>query len=98
MLKRKKSHMSRSNKSRSWNFGNISRAYAEQLLINEELGTFLIRDSEHFPGNLTLSIKDDDKIQHYRIKYDLVGRGYTVDDESFFPDLRLLVEVRRFRL
>ena len=97
MLKRNKIYrLSRSVKSRSWNFGKIPRAYSEQLLINEELGTFLIRESEHYPGNLTLSVKDEDKIQHYKIQYDLVEKGYTIDDETYYPDLRLLVEVRRF--
>ena len=60
------------------------------------LGTFLIRESEHFPGDLTLSIKDDGRIQHYRIKFDLISRSYTVDEELFFPDLHLLVQVWRF--
>ncbi len=87
--------MNRSIKSFSWNFGKISRIRAEQLLINQEFGTFLIRESEHYPGDLTLSIKDEDKIQHYRIKYDFVAREYTIDDEIFFADLRLLVQVRR---
>ena len=64
-------------------------------MINEEFGTFLIRESEHFPGDLTLSIKDEDKIQHYRVKYDNTTREYTIDDELFYADLRLLVQVRR---
>lgn len=87
--------MSRSGKSYSWNFGRLPRIRAEQLLSDEPFGTFLIRESEHYPGDLTLSIKDEDKIQHYRIKYDFVTRNYTIDDELFFADLRLLVEVRK---
>ena len=87
--------MSRSIKSYSWNFGRLPRIRAEQLLINESFGTFLIRESEHYPGDLTLSIRDDDKIQHYRIKYDVITRNYTIDDELFFTDLRLLVQVRQ---
>ncbi len=95
-FKEKKNYrMNRSIKSCSWNFGKLTRLRAEQLLINEEFGTFLIRESEHYPGDLTLSIKDEDKIQHYRIKYDIVTREYTIDDELFFVDLRLLVQVRR---
>jgi hypothetical protein len=85
-------------KSYSWNFGKIPRIQAEQLLSNEGIGTFLIRESEHYPGDLTLSIKDDIKIQHYRIKFDLNSRSYTVDDEIFFPDLHLLVQVWKFSL
>ena len=77
----------------SWNFGKLSRLRAEQLLTDEHIGTFLIRESEHYPGDLTLSIKDDAKIQHYRVKIDTLRRTYTVDDEIFFNDLGLLVEV-----
>jgi c-src tyrosine kinase len=76
----------------SWNFGKLPRIRAEQLLVDELVGTFLIRESEHYPGDLTLSIKDDAKIQHYRVKLDPIRHTYTVDDEIFFPDLRLLVE------
>jgi hypothetical protein len=71
----------------------LPRIRAEQLLYDELVGTFLIRESEHYPGDLTLSIKDDAKIQHYRVKLDPIRHTYTVDDEIFFPDLRLLVEV-----
>jgi hypothetical protein len=78
----------------SWNFCNVPRIRAEQLLINEYSGTFLIRESEHYPGDLTLSIKDNSKIQHYRIKYDSINHTYTIDEEVFFTDLRLLVQVR----
>ncbi|CAF2457774.1 unnamed protein product [Rotaria sp. Silwood2] len=84
--------MNTSRKSYSWHFGKLPRIQAEQLLNNECIGTFLIRESEHFPGDLTLSIKDETKIQHYRIKYDLINETYTIDDEIFFPNLHLLVQ------
>ncbi|CAF0961771.1 unnamed protein product [Rotaria magnacalcarata] len=86
------SQLKSSSSSYSWNFGKLPRVRAEQLLIDELMGTFLIRESEHYPGDLTLSIKDDAKIQHYRVKLDSIRHTYTVDDEIFFPDLRLLVE------
>ncbi|CAF1487373.1 unnamed protein product [Adineta steineri] len=87
-----KSQLKSTSSSYSWNFGKLPRIRAEQLLIDELVGTFLIRESEHYPGDLTLSIKDDAKIQHYRVKLDPIRHTYTVDDEIFFPDLRLLVE------
>ncbi|CAF0911919.1 unnamed protein product, partial [Didymodactylos carnosus] len=74
-----------------WNHGPIQRATAEQLLSDKKFGTFLVRQSEHYPGDYTLSIKDDSKIQHYRVKI-LSNGSYTVDDEIFFDDLKLLVE------
>lgn len=76
----------------TWNHGKISRQRAEQFLSDEPVGTFLIRESEHYPGDLTLSIKDDAKIQHYRVKLDPTRQNYTVDDEIFFNDLALLVD------
>lgn len=84
--------MLKSGKSASWNFGKISRVRAEQSLASERLGTFLVRESEHFPGDLTLSIKDESRTQHYRIKFDTATRSYTIDDESFFTDLHSLVQ------
>ncbi|CAF1379278.1 unnamed protein product [Adineta steineri] len=84
--------MIKSIKSSSWNFGKLPRVRAEHLLTNESIGTFLIRESEHYPGDLTLSIKDENRIQHYRIKFDLISRSYTIDDESFFSDLHSLVQ------
>ena len=88
--------MIKTGKTPSWNFGKIFRQRAEQLLLNVSIGTFLVREREHFPGDLTLSIRDEDRIQHYRIKFDLNNRSYTVDDEMFFSDLNLLVQVSRF--
>ena len=94
MLRSPISHLKSSSPTYSWNFGKLPRIRAEQLLVDELVGTFLIRESEHYPGDLTLSIKDDAKIQHYRVKLDPLRHTYTVDDELFFPDLHLLVEVR----
>ncbi|CAF0776350.1 unnamed protein product [Didymodactylos carnosus] len=74
-----------------WNHGRIQRSTAEQLLFDKKLGTFLVRESEHYPGDYTLSIKDDSKIQHYRVKI-LPDGSYTVDDEIFFEDLKQLIE------
>ena len=94
MIRSPKTQLKSTSSTYSWNFGKIPRTRAEQLLVDELVGTFLIRESEHYPGDLTLSIKDDAKIQHYRVKLDPIRHTYTVDDEIFFPDLRLLVEVR----
>ncbi|CAF1971725.1 unnamed protein product [Rotaria magnacalcarata] len=80
----------------SWNFGKLTRIQSEQLLIDEPSGTFLIRESEHYPGDLTLSINDDNKIQHYRIVFDSINLTFTIDDEIFFTDLYLLVKHYEF--
>ena len=98
MIRSPISHLKSPSPTYSWNFGKLPRIRAEQLLVDELVGTFLIRESEHYPGDLTLSIKDDAKIQHYRVKLDPLRHTYTVDDELFFPDLHLLVEVSIHRL
>ena len=39
-----------------WYHGPISREDAERLLTSQNNGTFLIRDSQSFPGDYTLSV------------------------------------------
>ena len=53
-----------------WYYGDISRTEAEKLLYGEgnQRGSYLVRDSETVPGGYSLSIKDRDKVKHYKIK------------------------------
>ena len=62
-----------------WYFGKIKRAEAEKklLLVQNEHGAFLIRDSESRRNDYSLSVRDGDTVKHYRYvvhalkKYDL---------------------------
>ena len=62
-----------------WYFGKIKRVDAEKLLqlpVNQ-VGAFLIRDSETILGTYSLSIRDhESQIRHYRIE--------RLDNGSFF--------------
>ncbi|KAJ8668814.1 hypothetical protein QAD02_000073, partial [Eretmocerus hayati] len=73
-----------------WFHGKISRETAERLLRPREDGLFLVRESTNFPGDYTLCVCYQGKVQHYRVKYK--NNQLTIDDEEFFENLALLVE------
>ncbi|VUZ47101.1 unnamed protein product, partial [Hymenolepis diminuta] len=50
-----------------WYHGAIHRSYAEYLLNSGITGSFLVRESESSFGKLTLSLRSDGRIFHYRI-------------------------------
>lgn len=74
-----------------WFHGKIDRPKAEKLLENGENGTFLVRESVHFPGDYTLSVLYKKKVEHYRIIYS--KNKLTIDEDVFFENLTSLVEV-----
>ena len=74
----------------SWFHGKISRETAETLLRPREDGLFLVRESTNFPGDYTLCVCYQGRVQHYRVKYK--NNQLTIDDEEFFENLALLVE------
>lgn len=73
-----------------WFHGKISRDHAEQLLSPKEDGLFLVRESTNFPGDYTLCVCYQGKVEHYRVKYK--DNQLTIDDEEFFENLSQLVE------
>lgn len=73
-----------------WFHGKISRETAERLLRPREDGLFLVRESTNFPGDYTLCVCYQGRVQHYRVKYK--NNQLTIDDEEFFENLALLVE------
>ena len=57
-----------------------------------ETGLFLVRESTNYPGDYTLCVSCDSKVEHYRIIY---HKGkLSIDEEEFFGNLMQLVEVR----
>lgn len=56
--------------SEKWYHGAIQRSYAEYLLNSGITGSFLIRESESHPGQLTISLRYEGQIWHYRIHRD----------------------------
>ncbi len=68
-----------------WYFGKIKRIEAEKklLLVQNEHGAFLIRDSESRRNDYSLSVRDGDTVKHYRIRLqEYTGKYLPV---GFFP-------------
>uniref|UniRef100_A0AC35TQL0 Tyrosine-protein kinase n=1 Tax=Rhabditophanes sp. KR3021 TaxID=114890 RepID=A0AC35TQL0_9BILA len=73
-----------------WLHGKISRERTEKILATTANGTFLIRESTNYPGDYTLCLSFDGKVEHYRIHL-LENSHYTCDHEAVFPNLIQLV-------
>ncbi|XP_030748284.1 tyrosine-protein kinase CSK [Sitophilus oryzae] len=73
-----------------WFHGKISREEAESLLRPRTDGLFLVRESTNFPGDYTLCVCFQSKVEHYRVKSH--SNKLTIDDEEFFDNLDELIE------
>ena len=76
-----------------WFHGKISRDKAEDLLRPREDGLFLVRESTNFPGDYTLCVCWQGRVEHYRVIYK--DNQLTIDEEEYFENLAQLVEVSR---
>ncbi|XP_032319547.1 tyrosine-protein kinase ABL2 isoform X7 [Camelus ferus] len=74
----------------SWYHGPVSRSAAEYLLSSLINGSFLVRDSESSPGQLSISLRYEGRVYHYRINAAADGKVY-VTAESRFSTLAELV-------
>lgn len=54
-----------------------------------EDGLFLVRESTNYPGDYTLCVCFQGKVEHYRVKY--LDKRLTIDDDEYFDDLKDLV-------
>jgi hypothetical protein len=50
-----------------------------------------MRESTHFPGDYTLCLKSESKIENYHIKR--INSVFTIDDDRTFPTLIKLIQV-----
>ena len=57
-----------------------------------EDGLFLVRESTNFPGDYTLCVCAEGKVEHYHII--IRDNKLTIDEESYFDNLIKLVQVR----
>ncbi|XP_057203271.1 tyrosine-protein kinase CSK [Triplophysa rosa] len=73
-----------------WFHGKITRDQAERLLYPPETGLFLVRESTNFPGDYTLCVSCEAKVEHYRIIYH--SGKLSIDEEEYFDNLMQLVE------
>uniref|UniRef100_A0A667WRC8 Tyrosine-protein kinase n=1 Tax=Myripristis murdjan TaxID=586833 RepID=A0A667WRC8_9TELE len=74
----------------SWYHGPVSRSAAEYLLSSLINGSFLVRESESSPGQLSISLRYEGRVYHYRINTASDGKVY-VTAESRFATLAELV-------
>ena len=76
-----------------WFFGKIKRVEAEKQLMQNfnQYGSYLVRDSETTAGDFSLSVRDYDRVRHYRIRR-LDGGGFFVTRRVTFPTIQDLVE------
>ncbi|XP_075987034.1 crk proto-oncogene, adaptor protein [Anticarsia gemmatalis] len=82
----------------SWYFGELSRAEATRLLLNEaESGVFLVRDSKTITGDYVLCVREDDRVSHYIINRVVSADGtvrYRIGDQ-LFADMPALLSFYR---
>ncbi|XP_028614110.1 tyrosine-protein kinase ABL2 isoform X4 [Grammomys surdaster] len=74
----------------SWYHGPVSRSAAEYLLSSLINGSFLVRESESSPGQLSISLRYEGRVYHYRINTTADSKVY-VTAESRFNTLAELV-------
>ncbi|XP_056460280.1 tyrosine-protein kinase ABL2-like isoform X2 [Gadus chalcogrammus] len=74
----------------SWYHGAVSRSAAEYLLSSLIDGSFLVWESESSPGQLSISLRYEGRVYHYRINTSSDGKVY-VTAESRFATLVELV-------
>ena len=76
-----------------WFHGKISRDEAERLLSPSDSGSdglFLVRESTNFPGDYTLCVCFQNKVEHYRVI--VRNNMLTIDEEESFETLGQLVD------
>lgn len=75
-----------------WFHAKITREEAERLLRDHSCtdGLFLVRESTNFPGDYTLCVCYQHKVEHYRV----IARKnqMTIDEDEFFDNLTKLVD------
>ena len=82
----------------SWFHGKITRDEAERLLRpscpDSKDGLFLVRESTNFPGDYTLCVCFQNKVEHYRVivQKNHQNLPFTIDEEEFFDSLGTLVD------
>jgi len=66
-----------------WYHGRIERVKAEYLLSSGINGSFLVRESETCPNQLSISLRWEGRVYHYRINRDETNTWYFVSKEIF---------------
>ena len=67
----------------AWYHGRIERVKAEYLLSSGINGSFLVRESETCANQLSISLRWEGRVYHYRINKDDLGAYYVSKDSKF---------------
>ncbi|CDS37968.1 tyrosine protein kinase Abl [Echinococcus multilocularis] len=73
-----------------WYHGAVSRQAAEQLLRSGITGSYLVRESESAPGQLSVTVRNLGRVYHYRISRDSCG-WYFITETHRFPTVVQLI-------
>uniref|UniRef100_A0A3Q1F1H2 Osteoclast-stimulating factor 1 n=1 Tax=Acanthochromis polyacanthus TaxID=80966 RepID=A0A3Q1F1H2_9TELE len=75
----------------SWYQENASRSDAQQSLMSQPVGAFLIRGRQNAgPGEFSISVRHPTDVQHFKVLQDSRGQYYLWSEK--FPSLNQLVE------
>ncbi|CAM4377001.1 unnamed protein product [Leuciscus chuanchicus] len=74
----------------SWFKESASRGSAEDMLMHQEVGAFVIRGSQSSPGDFSISVRHEKDVQHFKVMKDKTGQYYLWTDK--FTSLNKLVE------
>ncbi len=74
-----------------WYHGRIERVKAEYLLSSGINGSFLVRESETCQNQLSISLRWEGRVYHYRINRDDTNGYYYVSKDSKFSQLADLI-------
>ena len=82
----------------SWFFGAMKLTDAEKQLMQpfNVHGSFLVRKSESRPGSYSLSVRDKERVRHYKICRQGAGRFFINRQRTFstIPDLIYYYEMQ----
>ncbi|OCT62509.1 hypothetical protein XELAEV_18043591mg [Xenopus laevis] len=75
-----------------WYFEVANRNEAERLLMSppNAHGSFLVRPSDRIPGQYSLSVRNENKVTHFRISVSAMGKFY-IQNERLFASIEELI-------
>lgn len=68
---------------KEWFHGKLSRAQSERVLENAAEGNFLVRESEAFRGDFSISVKGKERVKHFKVQVGSEDRRYLIGQKKF---------------
>nr|XP_033785406.1 GRB2-related adapter protein 2 [Geotrypetes seraphini] len=73
-----------------WYHEGVSRHEAEAILMSKETGSFIIRTSQNSLGEFSISVRQEEDVQHFKVMRDSKGNYYLWTEK--FSSLNKLVQ------